>query len=194
MSVSPPELPVEEYVTERCRNAVIMGVSGVGKTTVAERLAKACGGHFLEGDRFHPERNIRAMSNGIPLTDEARWEWLARIAEAVTALNAKSSAPAFIACSALKCRYRDFLRERMGAFALIFLDGEREVIRSRIAVRTDHFMPPSLLDSQFDTLEPPDPLQEKPVCRIDVARNVEEVVREAIPFCRKYLTGIGEHR
>ncbi len=192
MTESSDELPEEEHVTERCRNAIVMGVSGVGKTTVAERLVEAFGGHFLEGDRFHPERNIRAMSSGIPLTDEHRWEWLARIAEAVTALNAESSAPAFIACSALKRRYRDFLRERMRAFALIFLDGEREVIRSRLAVRKGHFMPATLLDSQFDTLEPPDLLQEKPICRIDVAPSVEQVVREAIPFCRRHLIGISE--
>lgn len=169
-----------------------MGVCGVGKSTVARGLAEMCGGRFIEGDAFHSPENIQAMSSGVPLSDQQRWNWLANLAAAVSELNANDSAPVFIACSALKRSYRDLLRGKIGSLALLHLHGEPELIRQRLAARRDHFMPPSLLESQLSDLEPPDARQEAPVHYIDVAGSLGEVTREAaVLFCRRHVASVG---
>lgn len=178
-------------MADLCRNAVVMGVCGVGKSTIAERLAAACGGHFLEGDAFHPQENIEAMASGIPLGDVARWVWLKRICDAVEALNAGDAAPVFIACSALKQSYRALLRNRTGRLAIIHLDGDSSIIRQRMLSRHDHFMPPALLDSQLRDLEAPDARAEAPVGRFDIARSPEDVLKEAELFCRCHVASAG---
>lgn len=132
---------------------VVMGVAGCGKSTIAEGLAAALGGVYLDGDSFHPPENIAKMSAGTPLTDEDRWPWLARFAQEISGRDASAVVGA---CSALKRSYRDHIRDVAGESILfLYLDGSRELIASRMSERTGHFMPTSLLDSQFAALEVP---------------------------------------
>ncbi|GHS86251.1 gluconokinase [Actinomycetota bacterium] len=135
------------------QHLVVMGVAGSGKTTVAEILADRLGWPFAEADDFHPAANIAKMSAGTPLTDEDRWPWLAAMRDWLTE-QARAGRSAIVTCSALKVAYRDVLREAEGRVRFVHLDGTAEVIGSRLASRSGHFMPPSLLPSQFETLEP----------------------------------------
>lgn len=131
---------------------VVMGVTGSGKTAVGEALAHAISATYVDGDRLHPQANIAKMSAGIPLDDADRWPWLAKVGETLR----QRPPPVIVGCSALKRAYRDFITERAGAPVLfIYLDGSRELISKRMHERTGHFMPTSLLDSQFATLEVP---------------------------------------
>jgi gluconokinase len=125
----------------------------------------AIGGTLVEADDYHSAANVALMASGRPLTDDDRWPWLDAVAEAAKA--AGEAGPVVIACSALKRRYRDRLRSRLGEIALVHLTGEPALIRSRLDARRDHFMPPSLLDSQLAALEPPAP-DEAPL-KVDVA-------------------------
>ena len=133
---------------------VVMGVAGVGKTTVAKLLAEALHCDFLEGDELHPPANVAKMRSGTPLSDADRLPWLQRIAEAIDAWRAADRS-GVVACSALKRRYRDILIGSRQGVRLVYLEGSRELVRSRLASRTAHFMPAALLDSQFDDLEAP---------------------------------------
>lgn len=135
---------------------IVMGVSGVGKTTVAQALAERIGGRYIEADEFHPPENIAAMAAGTPLTDAMRQPWLERLAEAMRQARASQpNTPVVVACSALKRSYRDVLRAKNPEAIIVYLAADPDVIRARITARTDHFMPPSLLESQLATLEPP---------------------------------------
>jgi gluconokinase len=133
---------------------VVMGVSGSGKTTVARMLAKRTGGVYLDADDFHSRANKEKMAAGIPLTDEDRWGWL-------DALNMKLKSHAnslqwvFLACSALRQVYRDRLAQDIDDLRFIYLKGSKESMRRRLEARKNHFMPVTLLDSQFATLEEP---------------------------------------
>ena len=129
---------------------VVMGVAGAGKTTVGTRLAQARGVAYAEADTFHPPANIEKMSAGIPLTDDDRWPWLHAIAHWIRDYQ---STGGVVSSSALKRRYRDVLR-RGGDVWFLHLHGPRGVIAERMQHRTGHFMPVSLLDSQFTDLEP----------------------------------------
>ena len=133
------------------RPVVVMGVSGSGKTTVGAALAHALGLEFVDGDALHPAANVAKMAAGIPLDDADRAPWLDAIGAVLAA------GPVVVACSALKRVYRDRLRAAAPTLQLIFLDGERDVLASRMAARPGHFMPASLLDSQLATLERPTP-------------------------------------
>ena len=136
---------------------ILMGVSATGKTTLGHALAEATGGSFYDGDDYHPEANREKMSSGKALTDEDRGPWLEILAELVRERRAESS-PSFIACSALKKSYRDILRKGAEDLEFLFLHIDTELLRERIKVRFEageHFMPPSLLDSQLETLERP---------------------------------------
>lgn len=145
--------------------AVVMGVSGSGKTTIGRALASELGADFLEGDKFHPPSNVAKMSRGEPLDDADRWPWLDRMAEELA--RARSSGrSAVLACSALKRSYRDRLRRGAPDLRLVYLKGDKALILGRLHARTQHFMPPGLLDSQFKVLEEPGP-DESPVV-IDV--------------------------
>lgn len=156
---------------------VVMGVSGCGKSQVGAQLAHALGARFIEGDRFHPPENVAKMSAGVPLTDADRSGWLQALrAEIVHALA--SGQAVVLSCSALKRRYRDLLRGAGGDVRFVHLHGARELIAQRMAARTGHFMPTSLLDSQLRDLEP---LQaDEPGITLDVidppARLVEQVL------------------
>jgi gluconokinase len=155
---------------------VIMGVSGAGKTTVAELLADRLGWDFAEGDDLHPAANVAKMSAGVPLTDEDRWPWLDRVAIWIRARTAVGI-PGIITCSALKRVYRDKLSGNNVVF--VHLVGARDVIAERLAGRVDHYMPSSLLDSQVASLEPTqgDENAVSLVVGSDPAQDAAEVVR-----------------
>ena len=155
--------------------AVVMGVSGAGKTTVGERLAERLGWEFLEGDRLHPPENVAKMQSGHPLTDADRAPWLAAIARAIDAWLARD-ARGIVTCSALKRAYRGRIIGTRPGVRLVYLDGSRELIARRIAERRGHFMPPRLLDTQFAALEPPGPDENPVVVAIDLP--VERIVSQ----------------
>jgi len=134
--------------------AVMMGVSGSGKTTVGKALARKLGWAFKEGDELHPAANIAKMKSGVPLNDQDRAPWLARV-EAWISDELRHGRSGVIACSALKRAYRDQIVGGRPDVRLVFLEGGRDLIAGRVARRHGHFMPPELLDSQFATLEPP---------------------------------------
>jgi gluconokinase len=156
---------------------VVMGVSGSGKTTIADRLAERLGWTFEDGDRFHPPSNVAKMSAGHPLTDEDRWPWLQAIADEIDRV-CKAGEHAVIACSALKRAYRDILVHGRSDVRIIYLRGTQELIASQLAVRKGHFMPPGLLTSQFKTLEPPGP-DENPVT-VSIDAPVEIIVDDIV--------------
>jgi ribose 5-phosphate isomerase A len=157
---------------------VIMGVSGTGKSTVARELAARLGWSFEEGDALHPEANIAKMHAGMPLTDADRQPWLERVAAWIDDQRAKKQ-PGIITCSALKRSYRQIIIGDRTEVRLVYLRGGRDLIAEHLAGRRGHFMPASLLQSQFDTLEEPDP-SEDPLT-IDVGppagRLAEEIIR-----------------
>jgi gluconokinase len=133
---------------------IVMGVSGSGKSTIGSLLAGRLQWEFEDGDWFHPAANVEKMHSGIPLTDEDRWPWLHAIKAWIDKTQAEGR-HGVIACSVLKRRYRDVLIGDRGATRLVFLKGSEELIARRIATRHEHFMPPSLLHSQFVALEEP---------------------------------------
>lgn len=132
---------------------VVMGVSGCGKSTVGEAIARTLGCDFRDGDAFHPAANVEKMRSGAPLTDDDRWPWLDAISAHVAALE-RTGGHVVIACSALKRAYRDRLRASGAAIRFVHLAGSFALIDARMKAREGHFMPASLLESQFATLEP----------------------------------------
>jgi carbohydrate kinase (thermoresistant glucokinase family) len=158
---------------------VVMGVSGSGKTTVAALLAGRLGWTFGDADDFHPPANVEKMHAGTPLTDDDRWPWLRAIRAFIDEQRAQGR-HAVVACSALKRAYRDVLIGDAADDRLVYLAGDHDLIARRQAARHDHFMPASLMASQFATLEPPGP-DERPVT-ISVAQLpgaiVAAIVRE----------------
>ena len=133
---------------------VAMGVSGSGKSTIADKLAQRLSWRYVDGDTFHSASNVAKMKAGHPLTDEDRWPWLQAIANEIDRLCAAGE-HAVIACSALKRSYRDVLVHGRDDVRMIYLEGSQQLIAGRLAQRKHHFMPPGLLESQFETLEPP---------------------------------------
>lgn len=174
-------------MTEGGQYIVVMGVSGAGKSTIAERLAAAVGGLYLEGDALHPQANVEAMSNGIPLTDEMRHDWLIKVADEARALGEIAGQPVVISCSALKRRYRDLLCARLTGLRFIHLAGDFELIRSRLLERRGHFMPTSLLESQFADLEELE--RDEPGAVVSIDTYVEEIIEQALRGLREPLVG-----
>ena len=158
---------------------VVMGVSGSGKSTIADRLAERLGWRYEDGDGFHPPANVAKMSAGHALTDEDRWPWLQAIAEQIDRLSADGQR-AVVACSALKRSYRDILVHGRDDIRIVFLNGTQDLIADRLAARKGHFMPPGLLASQFRTLEPPQPAERPLTVSIDapVEAVVDDIVRQ----------------
>ncbi len=152
---------------------VVMGVSGCGKSTVGEQLAEALKLPFLEGDVLHPERNVARMAAGVALNDEDREGWLLTLAERLRQAQAAGQG-LVLSCSALKRAYRDILRSGAPGLRLVYLHGDQALLAARMAARTGHFMPPSLLASQLATLEPPG-LDEN-VQDFDVGERPEDIV------------------
>jgi len=132
---------------------IVMGVSGCGKTTVGTLLANEKKIPFFDADDFHPEENIRKMQSGNPLDDNDRKPWLNILSEKIRDWNDDSGA--VLACSALKKSYRKILTSKTNDVTFIWLDGSYDLINSRMQKREGHYMPPDLLQSQFDALEPP---------------------------------------
>jgi gluconokinase len=149
-----------------------MGVSGVGKSTVAQRLATDLDLEFAEGDDFHPRSNIDKMSSGRPLTDEDRWPWLEALAD-WTAERRTAGRDTVLTCSALKRAYRDVLRRGADDTFFVCLTGDKSLLGERMENR-EHFMPASLLASQIDTLEPLEDGERGAI--VDVTLTVDEIV------------------
>jgi gluconokinase len=144
---------------------VLMGVSGCGKSTVAALLSGRLGWPFEEGDALHPQANVDKMSLGHPLTDEDRWPWLQKVADWMEErLDAGENG--IVTCSALKRRYRDLLNRGASGIVFVYLAGDEPTIAARLAVRLGHYMPTSLLASQFADLE--EPGSDEPAIRVDI--------------------------
>jgi gluconokinase len=157
---------------------VVMGVSGSGKSLIGAAFAKGLGVDFVEGDQYHSAENVRRMSSGIALTDDDRADWLRSLAARLREAN-EAGTGLVMACSALKRSYRDILRAEAGSLRFVFLKGERALIASRIAGRPGHFMPTSLLESQFASLEEPSTDEDAWVC--DVRQAPADIVAALVP-------------
>jgi gluconokinase len=156
---------------------IVMGVSGSGKSTIADKLAERLRWSYEDGDKFHPASNVAKMSAGHPLTDEDRRPWLRAIADEIDRVCGAGQR-AVIACSALKRAYRDIVVHGRSDVRIIYLKGTQELVAQRLAARKDHFMPAGLLDSQFKTLEPPD-TRENPVT-VSIDAPVDAIVDDII--------------
>ncbi|MDX8523496.1 gluconokinase [Mesorhizobium sp. MSK_1335] len=154
---------------------VVMGVAGCGKTAVGEALAKALGADFIEGDRLHPPQNVARMARGEPLTDALREGWLDAIGEHI-ATSVAGGRKAVAACSALKRGYRDRLSRFRPGIVFLYLKIDRETAWRRVADRKGHFMPASLVDSQFATLE--EPAADERAVTVDGTRSVAGILKE----------------
>jgi gluconokinase len=149
---------------------VVMGVSGSGKTTIGQLLAEALHAEFVEGDAYHPPENIDKMRRGIALDDADRWPWL-KILSAEIERWLAAGRTVVLACSALKQRYRDLLAKGRPGVRFVHLEGDKGLLRLRLDRRQGHYMPASLLDSQFATLEAP-----ADAVTVDVARSPKAIV------------------
>ena len=167
---------------------VVMGVSGCGKSTMAQALAGRLGLTMVDGDDLHFPESVAKMRAGIALEDTDRWPWLDRIGGHL-AKCAASSKGCVVACSALRRQYRDRIRERAGDVCFLFLDGDFELIQSRMHQRVGHYMQPGLLDSQFRTLEKPQ-ADETDVIVLSIAEPVAALVDEALTALHHHL---GQH-
>ncbi|WP_206601912.1 gluconokinase [Oceaniglobus indicus] len=155
---------------------VIMGVAGSGKSSIGAALADALGGEYVDGDDLHPPSNIAKMSRGEPLNDDDRWPWLDLVGQR---LGAPADGDLLIGCSALKRSYRDRIRAAVGGpVVFLHLTGERAVIEDRMAAREGHFMPTSLLDSQFAALEPPG--ADEAAIAVDIDQPPQGIVAEFV--------------
>jgi carbohydrate kinase (thermoresistant glucokinase family) len=159
-----------------------MGVSGCGKTTIGDLVARGLGVPFLDADSLHPVENVAKMAAGTPLTDEDRWPWLATVG---SELAVAGSGGLVLACSALRRSYRDAIRAKAPDTVFLHLHGSEEVLGSRLEGRSGHFMPATLLASQLATLEPLE--DDEAGIVVDIAGPVKPVVSEGV-ICLKTLT------
>lgn len=153
-----------------------MGVSGSGKTTIARALADRLGWRFAEGDAFHSTANVAKMRAGVALTDDDRWPWLDAIAAWIREARARGE-KCVVACSALKQAYRERIAAGRGDVRFVHLAGRYDTIAARLGERTGHYMPLSLLRSQFETLEPP---LEDDAVTLPVDETPERIVDEIV--------------
>lgn len=160
---------------------VVMGTAGAGKTVVGTALADALAIPFVEGDSFHPPENVAKMASGTPLSDDDRQPWLVALAAQLRAARA-ANAGIVLSCSALKRRYRDTLRDGDKSVRFIFLRGTPSLLRERLDARTGHYMPPSLLASQFAALEPP--AADEHAWTVDVTTTPEAIVADLVERLR----------
>lgn len=158
----------------KTRFIILMGVSGSGKTSVGRSLARRLGWDFYDADDFHPPENVAKMANGIPLDDTDRVPWLASL-RGLIATSLETDRPGVLACSALKERYRQQLTGGNEEAQLIYLKGSFDLIWSRMQKRTDHYMKPHMLKSQFETLEEP-----ANAIATDISMPVEDIVLEIL--------------
>ena len=157
---------------------IVMGVSGSGKTTVGEAVARQIHAKFIDGDDLHPRANIQKMGSGHPLNDEDRMPWLERLSDSAYSLNHKNET-GIIVCSALKRRYRDRLRDGNPGMVFLYLKGSFDVIMERLKARSGHFMPTDLLKSQFDALEEPGSDEPDVLC-VDIDADIDNVVQRCV--------------
>jgi carbohydrate kinase (thermoresistant glucokinase family) len=177
-----------ETAPHRGPRVVVMGVSGCGKSTVGWMLARLLDVPFVDADGLHPPANVARMAAGTPLTDDDRWPWL----RAVGAELARSERGAVVACSALRRAYRDTLRETAAGTVFVHLHGTRALLASRMTARLDHFMPPSLLDTQLATLEP---LQaDEAGVVLDIAAPADSMAADAAAWVRGRRTAAADDR
>ena len=163
---------------------VIMGVSGCGKSSVGEALSRRLAIPYRDGDDLHPPENVEKMRAGIPLTDEDRAPWLAKVAAELA-----TAAPLIIGCSALKRRYRDLIRAGAGGpVRFVHLTGSRDLIAARMSRRTGHYMPLALLDSQLAALEPPGPDE---AITVDIDQPLERMVEGIASLLLPLAEGTG---
>lgn len=153
---------------------IVMGVSGCGKTSVGEALAKELGWNFYDADDFHPPENVTKMANGIPLNDSDRAPWLATLHDLISSSLTRNQ-PGVLACSALKESYRQQLLEGNPNVQIVYLKGSYDMIWSRMEKRTDHYMKPHMLKSQFNTLEEP-----TDALAVNISLPVADIVKTAI--------------
>ena len=156
---------------------VFMGVSGCGKSTVAALLAGRLGWPFEEGDALHPQANVDKMRAGEPLTDADRLPWLERVADWIDA-RLDTGEDGIVTCSALKRSYRGLLDRRRRGVVFVYLAGDEDTINARITTRGGHFMPPSLLDSQFAILEEPGP--DEPAIRVEIGPSPQQIAQTVV--------------
>lgn len=150
-----------------------MGVSGCGKSSVGAALAARLGIPYFDGDDLHSPGAVVKMRDGVPLTDADRWPWLDRVAQVLC-----DRAPVIVGCSALKRAYRDRIRAGAGGpVVFVHLAGSRALIAARMAARSGHYMPPTLLDSQFEALEPPGPDE---AVTVDIAQDLPDLVASVL--------------
>jgi carbohydrate kinase (thermoresistant glucokinase family) len=149
---------------------IVMGVAGCGKTTIGKALAERLGWDFYDADGFHPPANVDKMAAGIPLDDADRAPWLEALQELLARTIREGRHPV-LACSALKQRYRDTLLKGNGGIRVVYLRGSYDLIFSRMRSRSDHYMKPGMLRSQFDALEEP-----ADAWTVDIERPVPEIV------------------
>jgi len=153
---------------------VIMGVAGCGKSSLGQAVAERCGLRLIEGDDFHRPDSREKMRAGVPLTDADRRGWLDALAHELV----RQPAGAVLTCSALKRCYRDRLRAAVPGLRFVYVEIDREAARARVAARAgEHLFPPSLVDSQFETLEPP--IDEPNVLRVDATLSLPALSEQA---------------
>lgn len=162
------------------RVILLMGVAGCGKSTIGQRLSKRLGWRFRDADSFHPATNIEKMKSGTPLTDDDRWPWLDAISDWIDEC-VRTNQPGIVTCSALKRTYRSRIVGHRTDARLVYLKGSKQLIADRMARRKNHFMPTSLLDSQFATLEEPR-MTERPIV-ISVALPPNRIVERILSQC-----------
>jgi gluconokinase len=170
---------------------IVMGVSGSGKSTIADELADRIGWRYEDGDKFHPASNVAKMKAGHPLTDQDRWPWLRAIADEIDRA-CQTGEHIVIACSALKRAYRDILVHGRSDVRIVYLKGTQELIAGRLALRKGHFMPAGLLDSQFATLEPP--VDSENPLTVSIDASVETIVDNIVHQLGMLPTGNGTVR
>jgi gluconokinase len=160
---------------------VVMGVSGCGKSAIGEPVAKELSLPVLEGDDFHPEANVERMASGLPLHDEHRWGWLDAIGAAI-AEHMRDGGGVVVSCSALKRKYRDRLRGCYPDILFVYLKIDRQTAHKRVGGRKGHFMPETLVESQFADLEPPD--ADEQAWTMDGTRTIDDLVAAIVASVR----------
>jgi gluconokinase len=184
MMTADAQLPIQPKLI------MVMGVSGSAKSTIAAKLAERLPAIYLDGDDYHPLENIAKMSRGEPLTDEDRWPWLSQVALAMASKTRtidSTNVTVVVACSALKLCYRQHLVATAGQeIVFIYLIGDEATIAQRMATRTGHFMPTSLLRSQLAIVEPP--TEQENSVSVSIEKSTEEIVSDIVnKLTMKYL-------
>jgi carbohydrate kinase (thermoresistant glucokinase family) len=164
---------------------IVMGVSGSGKSTIANALGRRLGWIVEDADRFHPASNVEKMSAGIALTDDDRWSWLHAVAAEIGRKRA-SGTSIIMACSALKRAYRAILMHDRRDTRIVYLRGDKDLIAERLRARDAHFMPPELLESQFETLEEPTE-DERPIV-VDIGATVNDIADRILTVLERSQT------